>query len=143
MSDVNTRVIAEFRANRGHVDTAGFGRSLVLLHTTGRRTGRARVNPVLARRDGDDWLISASAGGAADHPDWLLNLRANPHTTIETGDEVVAVVAEELVGDDYATAWRGFVAQSAAFAAYQRRAGDRHIPVVRLRRRHAAPAATM
>lgn len=135
MSDFNDQVIAEFRANRGRVTTAGFGRSLVLLHTTGARTGKERVNPVLARRDGDDWLISASAGGATAHPAWLVNLRAHPDTTIETGEELVDVTAEELDGAQYERAWRGFVAQSPAFATYQDRAGDRRIPVVRLRRR--------
>ena len=138
MSDFNTRVISEFRAHHGRVDTAGFGRSLILLHTVGARTGALRVNPVVARRNGDDWLISASAGGAADHPVWFRNLHAHPHTTIETGDEVVEVTAEELTGKEYATAWDGFAAQSPAFAAYRRSAGDRRIPVVRLRRRRPA-----
>ncbi len=136
MSDFNAQVIAEFRANHGRVvRSGGFGNSLVLLHTTGARTGAARVNPVLARRDGDDWLISASAGGAPEHPAWFINLRANPDVAIETDDGMVEVTAQELTGDEYDRAWRGFTSQSPAFAEYQRRTGGRRIPVVRLRRR--------
>lgn len=136
MSEFNQQVIAEFRATGGRVVRAGgFGRSLVLLHTIGARSGRERVNPVLARRDGDEWLVVASAAGAREHPAWFVNLRARPDTVIESGDGVVAVTAEELTGDEHLAAWRGFIAQSPAFAAYQQRAGWRQIPVVRLRRR--------
>jgi deazaflavin-dependent oxidoreductase (nitroreductase family) len=136
LSDFNTQVIAEFRANRGRVvQSGGFGKSLVLLHTIGARSGIARVNPVLARRDGQDWLISASAAGAPQHPAWFVNLRAEPDVAIETDDGLVEVTAEELTGDEYDRAWRGFTSQSPAFAEYQRRTGGRRIPVVRLRRR--------
>jgi deazaflavin-dependent oxidoreductase (nitroreductase family) len=139
MSDFNTQVIEEFRANRGRVArSGGFGKSLVLLHTVGARTGATRVNPVLARRDGEDWLISASAAGAREHPAWFINLRANPEVTIETGDGLVEVTAQELTGAEYDQAWRGFTSQSPAFDVYQRRTGGRRIPVVRLRRRTAA-----
>ena len=103
MNNFNQQVIAEFRANRGRVvRAAGFGRSLVLLHTEGARSGQERINPVLARRDGDDWLITASAAGARQHPAWFINLRAHLNTVIETGDGVVPVAAEELTGDEYA-----------------------------------------
>ncbi|GAA3384178.1 nitroreductase/quinone reductase family protein [Cryptosporangium minutisporangium] len=138
MNDFNQRVIAEFRANHGRVvRAAGFGSSLVVLHTVGARSGEERINPALARRDGDDWLIAASAAGARQHPAWFVNLRAHPDTTIETGAGTVAVTAEELAGEEYADAWRGFVAQSPAFAAYQECADRRRIPVVRLRRRNS------
>lgn len=77
MSAFNDKVIVEFRANDGRVDSAGFGTSLLLLHTTGARTGTLRVNPAMSLRDGDGWLIVASAKGAATDPAWAHNLRAS------------------------------------------------------------------
>jgi len=136
----NDTVVAEFRANNGNVTSGGFGRSLILLHTVGARTGAERVNPVLGRRAGEDWVIAASFAGAPTHPAWYHNLVAHPDTTIETGDGVVEVTASEITGADYDHEWSGFVTQSQAFAEYQRKAGDRRIPLVRLRRRVPATA---
>jgi deazaflavin-dependent oxidoreductase (nitroreductase family) len=135
MSDFNATIIAEFRANRGHVDTMGFGDSLIILHSTGAKTGQERVNPVLAIPVDEGWLIAASKAGAPDNPGWYANLKAYPDTSIETGTETVEVTAAEIVGNDYAEAWGRFTAQSGAFAEYQEKAGDRHIPVMLLSRR--------
>ncbi|OHV41387.1 MULTISPECIES: nitroreductase/quinone reductase family protein [Pseudofrankia] len=136
----NDTVIAEFRANNGTVTTGGFGRSLILLHSIGVRTGVERVNPVLGRRSGDDWVVAASFAGAPTHPAWYHNLIAHPDTTIETSDGAVEVTATEITGADYDDEWSGFVAQSDAFAEYQKKAGDRRIPLLRLRRRVPAAA---
>jgi deazaflavin-dependent oxidoreductase (nitroreductase family) len=133
-SNFNETVIAEFRANGGRVDTAGFGDGLVLLHTTGRRTGHERVNPVMAIPDGDGWLVTASAAGAPRDPAWAHNLRAQPTTTVETGRETVPVTATELDGADHAAAWKRFTDLSDAFAQYQQRATTRRLPVFRLQR---------
>ena len=138
MADFNEKIIAEFRANGGRVETLGFGTNLVLLHTFGAQSGTERVNPVRALRDGDGWLIAASAGGAARDPDWAHNLRELPSTVIETGTETVAVVATELGGAPYKAAWERLVEASSAFADYQERARGRRIPVMRLRRSTAA-----
>lgn len=134
MSDFNDRIIAEFRANQGTVTSAGFGSRLVLLHTVGASSGLERVHPVMSLRSGEDWLITASAAGRPEHPAWYVNLRREPHVTIETGSETVEVTATELTGAGREDAWRRFVATSPSFAAYQERAGDRVIPVLRLRR---------
>lgn len=132
----NDTVIAEFRANGGEVTTGGFGRSLVLLHTVGAKSGADRVNPVLGRRSGDDWVVAASSGGAPAHPAWYHNLAAQPDATIETPqDGSVLVSASELTGAEYEREWAGFVNQSKAFVEYQEKAGDRTIPLIRLRRR--------
>jgi deazaflavin-dependent oxidoreductase (nitroreductase family) len=132
----NETVIAEFRANNGDVTTGGFGRSLVLLHSLGAKSGQERINPVLGRRSGEDWVIAASAAGAPAHPAWYHNLLAHPDTTIETADAgTVPVSASELTGAEYDLAWAGFVNQSAAFVEYQEKAGSRKIPLVLLRRR--------
>jgi deazaflavin-dependent oxidoreductase (nitroreductase family) len=132
MSDFNERIIAEFRANNGHVTTAGFGDGLVLLHTVGAKSGEPRVNPLAAIPDGDGWLVAASAAGAEKHPAWYFNLSANPNVEVETGDGVVRATAQELEGAEYEAGWVKFTARSSAFAGYQERAGDRTIPVVKL-----------
>lgn len=132
----NETVISEFRANHGVVTTGGFGRALVLLHSRGAKSGAERVNPVLGRRSGEDWVVAASFAGAPSHPAWYHNLLAHPDTTIETAEHgTVAVTASEITGADYDREWAGFVDQSQAFADYQKKAGDRKIPLIRLRRR--------
>jgi deazaflavin-dependent oxidoreductase (nitroreductase family) len=139
MSEFNDKVIAEFRANGGRVDSAGFGTHLVLLHTTGASTGQARVNPAMSLREGADWLVVASAMGAPKDPAWAVNLRAHPDVEIEvaTADGVatVPVTATELDGEAYDQAFARFVRRSSAFAAYQQRATGRRLPVIRLTRR--------
>jgi deazaflavin-dependent oxidoreductase (nitroreductase family) len=133
--DFNETIINEFRANGGHVETAGFGESLVLLHTVGARSGEERVNPLMAIAEDDGWLVVASAGGAPRHPAWFHNLIANPAARVELGSgEIVDVVATSLDGSDYDAAWAAFTARSRAFESYRQRAGDREIPVVRLTR---------
>lgn len=132
-SDWNDRIIDEFRANGGRV--ASFGRSLVLLHHRGARSGAERVNPVTALRDGDDtWLIAASKRGAPSNPAWFHNLLAHPQAQIETPDDgVVEVQAVRLEGAERDVAWGRFLEASPGFGAYEERT-DRVIPVVALRR---------
>lgn len=139
MSDFNTGIIEEFRANGGAV-SRGFGTDLVLLHTIGAKSGAERIHPVLALRDGDAWLIAASKGGAPEHPAWFHNLLAQPDVELESPDlrggiDTVAVRAESLQGEARDAAWARFVERSPAFAQYEERAGGRVIPVVRLARR--------
>jgi deazaflavin-dependent oxidoreductase (nitroreductase family) len=134
MSDFNTGVITEFRANGGVVSR--FGDNLVLLHTVGAKSGQPRVHPVLALIQPDgSWLIAASAAGSPKHPAWYLNIVANRDITIETGAETVAVAATDVTDPDYDAAWAQFLAAGPSFSGYQERAGDRRIPVVRLTRR--------
>jgi len=136
MSDFNEQIIEEFRANDGRVETMGFGDSLVLLHSTGAKSGRERVNPVMAiPTDDGSWLIAASKAGAPDNPGWYANLIAHPDATIETGTNSVDVTASEIVGDAYTDAWAKFTSRSGAFEEYAEKAGDRHIPVILLSRR--------
>ena len=135
MSDWNQQVIEEFRTNGGEVTSNGFGRSLVLVHHLGTRTGKERVNPVVAiGEDEGSWLIAASAAGADQNPDWYHNLLAHPEVTIETPTETVDVRVVELTGDARNAAWTKFTDRSKGFADYQRKT-DRVIPVLRLQRR--------
>ena len=83
----NREVIEEFRANEGRVGGRFEGAPMVLLHTTGAKSGQERVNPLMYLPDGDLIVIFASKGGAPDNPDWYHNLLANPAVTIEVGAE--------------------------------------------------------
>ncbi len=135
MSDFNERIVDEFRRNGGTVETAGFGRRLVLLHHVGAKSGAVRVSPVMALPTAEGWIIAASKGGAPEHPAWFHNLRAHPDVVIETPDDgEVAVYAVELEGEERDAGWARFLEASPAFAQYEERSG-RTIPVVELRRR--------
>lgn len=98
MSDWNRKIIEEFRANEGRVGEYFANMTLLLLHTTGAKSGINRLNPVAYTEDGDRLVIIASKGGADTDPDWYYNVVANPHVTIEVGAEkydAIAIVAEE------------------------------------------------
>jgi deazaflavin-dependent oxidoreductase (nitroreductase family) len=136
VSPWNQRVIDEFRANGGQVQTGGFGKNLVLLHHIGAQSGTERVAPVRGiRTDADTWLIAASKGGAPDNPAWYHNLLAHPDVSIETPDDgVVDVRAENLTGDARDAGWARFKEVSPGFGEYEART-RRVIPVLALRRR--------
>lgn len=135
-SSWNQPIIDEFRANDGLVETRGFGRSLVLVHHVGAKSGTVRIAPVMAiHPDDDTWWIAASKAGAPEHPAWFHNLAAHPDVVIEVpGEGEVAVRAEELTGHDRDVAWARFVERSPAFGQYEQKT-TRTIPVVALRRR--------
>lgn len=136
MSAFNDHVIAQFRSNNGQVD--GFGTQLVLLHTQGARTGAERINPAMSLRDGQDWLIIASAMDADRDPAWMHNLRAHPDITIEVtfpdGARILPVHAQELDGPERDAAFARFIARAPAFSDHQNRT-ERSLPVVRLQPR--------
>ncbi len=133
-SHYNDRVIAEFRASGGTVGR--FGRSLVLLHHVGAKSGIERVAPVMGiHTDHDSWLVAASKAGADTHPAWYYNLLAHPEITIETADDgIVAVLATNLVGEERDAAWAKFTTSSDGFRSYETRT-SRTIPVLDLVRR--------
>lgn len=135
MADSNQQVIDEFRRSGGTVQARGFGRSLVLLHHRGARSGTERVNPLRAIRvDADTWYVAGSKGGAPDNPAWFHNLQAHPDVTIETPDDgVVRARAEVLEGEARDAGWAKFTEQSEGFRSYESRT-TRVIPVVALHR---------
>src|SRR5690606_3153784 len=92
-NDRNKQIIEEFRANGGQVGGFFTNRPILLLHTTGAKSGQPRVNPLVYMADGDRWIIIASKGGSPTHPDWYYNLLANPKVSIEVGTEHVPVTA--------------------------------------------------
>jgi deazaflavin-dependent oxidoreductase (nitroreductase family) len=127
----NEEVIAEFRANGGRVGGHWEGRDLLLLTTLGRRTGRAYTTPVVYTRDGDRLLVYASQGGSPVHPDWYLNLAANPRVVVEVGAERYDAVATPLRGEERDREFAAQVERNPAFGRYQEQT-NRVIPVVAL-----------
>jgi deazaflavin-dependent oxidoreductase (nitroreductase family) len=99
-AEYNAKIIDEFRANEGRVGGMWEDTPLLLLHHTGAKSGRARVNPVAYLADDRRYLIWAANGGAPNNPDWYHNLRANPNTTIEVGSDTIQVLAEETTGSE-------------------------------------------
>jgi deazaflavin-dependent oxidoreductase (nitroreductase family) len=133
VSDWNTKIIEEFRANEGRVGGRFEGGTMLLIHHQGAKSGTERVNPVAYLPDGDRMVIVASNGGAPKNPDWYHNLKTNPRTTAEVGTETVTVDAAELAGDDYADTWARVVAAMPGFGEYQKQTA-RRIPLIGLTR---------
>jgi deazaflavin-dependent oxidoreductase (nitroreductase family) len=135
MHDFNQRIIEEFRANGGKVGGPFEGvDSMVLLTTTGARSGQTRVNPLVALPEGDRIYVVASKGGAPTNPDWYWNLVAHPEVTVEYGDEKYDATAVVVTGPERDRLYAAQVARQPGFAEYQEKAGDRVIPIVELRR---------
>jgi deazaflavin-dependent oxidoreductase (nitroreductase family) len=117
--------------------------SILLLTTTGRRTGRSRTNPLTFFADGDDVVVVASNGGLDRSPAWWLNLRRNPVASIEIGRERRPVRARRASREEHARLWAAIVGRFPVYASYQQRTA-RPIPVVILEpadARHDAPRA--
>lgn len=122
---------AVFRRSRGKIGGTLVGGPVLLLVTTGRKTGQRRTTPLLYLRDGVDYVIVASNGGAPKDPVWWLNLEANPEATVEIGDRTLRVRAERASTEEKARLWPGLVKMYRGYEGYQRRT-DRDIPVVLL-----------
>lgn len=94
MSDMNQKIIKEFRANGGKVGGFFENMDLLLLHTIGSKSGQPRLNPTAYIQDGERLVIAASKGGADSHPDWYYNLAANPDVTVEVEDQKYTALAK-------------------------------------------------
>lgn len=133
MSDYNTAIIEEFRANGGKVGGSWEGRELLLLTTTGRKSGRKHTTPMVFTREGDRLLVYASKGGAPKHPDWYLNLVAQSDVVVEVGADRYDATATPLEGEERDREFAAQAARIPIFGEYQEKAG-RTIPVVALTR---------
>ncbi len=131
MSEWNDKVIAEFRANDGRVGGWFADKDVLILHTTGAKSGRERLAPLVYRREGDRIFVFASKGGSDTNPDWYHNLLAHPEVTIEIGADTLPARAVELAGAERDEVYARHAADIEVFAKYQ--AGtDRTIPVIEL-----------
>ncbi|GAA4953589.1 nitroreductase/quinone reductase family protein [Streptomonospora halophila] len=129
--DFNRAIIELFRANHGRVGGMFEGARLLLLTTTGTRSGRRRTTPVAFLPDGERLLVIASAGGGDRHPGWFHNLRANPRVTVENGVFVMEADAVVVEGEERDALFARAAEADPGWAEYQ--AGtERTIPVVAL-----------
>jgi deazaflavin-dependent oxidoreductase (nitroreductase family) len=124
-----------YRVSGGKLGGTLRGAPVLLLTTTGRKSGKARTSPLLYLREGDDVFVVASKGGFATHPAWYQNLSAKPETQVQIGSEVSARHAHTLSEAEKAAVWPKLVAMYPDYQMYQDRT-DRSIPVVRLRNVH-------
>ncbi|TQS29302.1 nitroreductase family deazaflavin-dependent oxidoreductase [Microbispora sp. KK1-11] len=136
--DFNQQIIQEFRANRGKVGGPFEGARLLLLTTTGARSGVRHTVPLGYLHDeGGRMLVIASAGGAPHHPAWYHNLRADPHVTVETGVFTIEAEAAVLEGEERERLFARAVEADSGWADYQAKSG-RVLPVVALTPRSAS-----
>jgi deazaflavin-dependent oxidoreductase (nitroreductase family) len=128
---MNSQIIQEFRANEGEVGGYFKDATLLLLHTTGAKSGKERVNPVMYFRIDGKLLIVGSYAGADVDPAWVHNLHANPRAQVEIGRDSYNVEARQLPRDERDAAYPRIVEAAPGFGGYQERT-DRVIPVFEL-----------
>ncbi|OBH60766.1 deazaflavin-dependent nitroreductase [Mycobacterium colombiense] len=129
----NTSIIDEFRANQGKVGGQFEGANLLLLHTTGAKSGQPRVSPLAYFRIDGKLIIIGSFAGAPVSPAWVHNLRANPQARVEIGTDTFDVAAHELPADERAALFDKVTAAAPGFAEYQAKT-TRVIPLFELNR---------
>jgi len=134
MSDWNKKIIEEFRANEGRVGGHFENMTLLLLHTTGAKSGLPRLNPAAFTEDGNRLVIIASKGGADSHPDWYYNVIANPNVTIEVGTEKYDAVATVEEEPERTRLYDQMAGQYPGFDEYRQKT-SRIIPVITLKRK--------
>jgi deazaflavin-dependent oxidoreductase (nitroreductase family) len=128
-ADFNAQIIDEFHANEGRVGGMFDGMPLLLLHHTGARSGKSRVNPLAFQSDGGRYVIFASKAGAPANPDWYHNLKAHPNVKIEVGTDTIDVLATEASGEERERLYRTQAERIPQFADYEQKT-DRVIPVI-------------
>jgi deazaflavin-dependent oxidoreductase (nitroreductase family) len=135
-NDYNRQLIEEFRTNRGKADGPFASRPLLLLTTTGARSGLLRTTPMMYIPDGDRLLVIASNAGASAHPDWYRNLLAHPQVTVEVGTETFDAIAVVTEGLERQQLWSRIVESYPFFADHQAKT-TRQIPIIALSRRES------
>lgn len=133
MSEFNRRLIEEFRACGGRVAGAYEGAPLLLLTTTGAKSGRLHTTPLMYLEDGGRLVVFGTKGGAPTNPDWYYNLLARPEATVEVGKETFAVRGTVAAGEERDRLFAAQAARRPQFAEYEAKT-TRKIPVVVLER---------
>ena len=134
----NRQVIEEFRANARKAGGPVEGRRMLLLTTTGAKSGQPRTSPVAYVSDGERLVVVGSNGGTEIHPNWYHNLLAHPQVTVEVGSETFDATAVVAQGEERQRLWAKVVAAQPFFGEYQAKI-KRQIPVIALSRRPGKP----
>ena len=129
----NQKIIDEFRATGGRPGGPFEGAPVLLLHSTGAKSGLTRVHPMMYLADGDRLVVFASKGGAPTNPDWYHNLKAQPEATVEVGAETIRVTATQAEGEERERLFTVQKERYPGFADYERKT-TRQIPVMILER---------
>lgn len=132
---MNAPVIEKVRARDGDDADTFYGMPILLLTTTGRKSGQKHTTPLVVETDGGRDFIIASKGGHPKHPTWYLNLKANPAATVEKNGETYEATAVEVEGAERDRIYAQVAAKFDNFREYEESAGDRKIPVVELVRK--------
>jgi deazaflavin-dependent oxidoreductase (nitroreductase family) len=133
-NDFNQALIEDFRANRGQVSSGPFvGRPILLLTTTGAKSGGERTMPLAYTRDRDSYIVIASKGGAPTNPGWFHNLIAHPVVTVEVGPEKFQARASVVEDAQRRRLYDAHAEVLPVFADYEKKT-SRRIPVIRLER---------
>jgi len=125
----NRKIVEEFRTNDGKVGGRFEGKTLLLLHTKGARSGQERINPTAYVRDGDRYVIIASKGGAPTNPSWYYNILANPLVTVVDRSETFQVLATVAEEPGRTRLYNKMVEMMPGFDEYRRKT-TREIPVI-------------
>lgn len=141
VTDWNDKIVAEFRANDGRVGGNFEDAPMLILHSTGAKSGQERVSPMMYLATASGWAVFASNAGQSANSAWYHNLRANPLATIEVGTETVEVAARELVAEERTPVWEEQKRRYPGFADYEQQT-TRTIPVMLLSRRRAPAEAS-
>ena len=134
LQEFNRTIIEEFRANRGMLGGQFKGAPMLLLTTTGAKSGLGRINPLAYLADGERFVIFASYAGAPTNPPWFYNLVANPDVVVEVGSERFGARADLVAEPERTTLYRKMAAAMPAFSDYESKT-TRAIPVIALRRK--------
>ena len=121
-----------YRLTGGKVMGAFGANSILLLNMVGRKTGKKRTTPLMYFRDGNNYVISASAGGADANPAWYYNLKSNPETTIQVKGDKIQVIAQEASPDKRKKLWAQLTSTAPQFKQYEKKT-KRTIPMFILR----------
>lgn len=124
--------VALYRGSRGRLGGRVKGLPVLLLTVTGRKSGIARTTPVVYLADADSWIVSGSAGGAREEPQWFKNLRAASTARIEVTGTTTDVAVEVVEGDSHAQRWQQLTTAAPFFLGYQAKV-ERTIPIAVLR----------
>jgi len=118
-----------YRLTRGALGSRMGGQSVLLLHTVGRKSGKAYTIPLNYYRDGENYVVVASNWGKGYHPGWYYNLMQQGRTEIQVKDRKMRVQASQATGDEYERLWKVVTSQNDYYLRYQKQT-DRKIPMV-------------